>query len=109
MLKRLFYLAGLVWLSLIGVKDVCGQASFLSQNWTDNERQAFYTTSQGSRMMPYDWFLALETVDGGGSFLKDTLPTFGYLPNGVSSENPDALPVGFVKDTHRVTDEAFIG
>jgi len=32
----------------------------LNKNWTDEERQKYYHTSQGSQVMPYDWFIALE-------------------------------------------------
>lgn len=78
--------------------SLLGQTTFLSQNWTEAERQEFYTTSQGSRMMPYAWFMALETHDGQDLFFEKTLPTLGYLPNAKSDTNPDALPVGFVKD-----------
>src|SRR5262245_38578599 len=33
---------------------------FLDQGWDKTTRAAFYQTSQGSRMLPYDWFLHLE-------------------------------------------------
>lgn len=56
---------------------VQAQVEFLNQNWSDNERQEFYTTSQGSRMMPYRWFLALEVSDSHDSFYKTRLPELG--------------------------------
>ena len=31
---------------------------YARQGWTEDERQAFYTTSQGSHMIPYAWFKA---------------------------------------------------
>ncbi|QEG41989.1 di-heme-cytochrome C peroxidase [Roseimaritima ulvae] len=74
------------------------QVEFLSQNWDADQRQTFYTTSQGSRIMPYDWFLALETSEGQDSFVRDLLPKLGYLPNDNTTDNPDRLPVGFVAD-----------
>ncbi len=74
------------------------QPEFLDQNWDDATRQFFYTTSQGSRMMPYDWFLALETADSTENFAKTVLPKLGYVPNPNLDQNPDELPVGFVAD-----------
>ncbi len=32
---------------------------YLEQNWTDEDRQYFYFTDQGSRLLPYDFFLNL--------------------------------------------------
>src|SRR5687767_11698760 len=29
----------------------------LAQNWTDDESNWFYNVAQGSRLLPYDWFL----------------------------------------------------
>ena len=75
-----------------------GQVEFLDQNWDANTRQFYYTTSQGSRLMPYDWFLALEVSDGQGSFLRERVTQLGYLANNNLSDNPDRLPVGFVAD-----------
>lgn len=75
------------------------EVEFLDQNWNDATRQLFYTTSQGSRLIPYDWFLALETTEGNQSFLRTEVPKLGYLGNNNTLANPDRLPVGFVADT----------
>lgn len=37
---------------------------YVDQGWTANERQRFNYTTQGSQLIPYHWFLALETVSG---------------------------------------------
>ena len=74
------------------------QVKFLEQNWDEETRQFFYTTSQGSRIMPYEWFLAMEEPGSERSFLRDLLPELGYLPNENTANNPDRLPVGFVRD-----------
>jgi hypothetical protein len=71
---------------------------FLEQDWSDDLRQRAYTTAQGSQMMPYAWFRALEDPASGLPFLHDDLARFGYLPNRKSAANPDGLPVGFVVD-----------
>src|SRR5215470_1907105 len=70
---------------------------FLKQGWSAAERQWFYTVTQGSQIMPYAWFMALERAADETPF-RDELPRIGYLPNPKSSANPDGLPVGFVKD-----------
>lgn len=72
--------------------------AYLDQSWSAADRSWFYTTSQGSRLMPYDWFLALEQPDSETPFRADGLARFGYLPNPASRANPDGLPVGFVRD-----------
>ena len=38
---------------------------YLEQNWSPAESVQFYFTEQGSQIIPYDWFLALEQVDSG--------------------------------------------
>jgi hypothetical protein len=70
---------------------------YLNQAWSSAERNWFYATSQGSQIMPYDWFMALEQGDSELAF-RDSLQRFGYLPNPSKFNNPDGLPVGFVKD-----------
>jgi hypothetical protein len=77
--------------------------TFLSQSWSDDDRSWFYTTSQGSQILPYAWFMSLEHPDSTELFVADKLIRFGYLPNPFDSgvrkaRNPDGLPVGFVKD-----------
>jgi cytochrome c peroxidase len=71
---------------------------FLAQNWNEETRQKFYTTSQGSRLLPYKWFLALEMKDSTELFSGVHLKELGFLPNATSTANPDGLPVGFVQD-----------
>src|SRR5215475_11567340 len=71
---------------------------YAKQGWTEDERQAFYTTSQGSHMIPYAWFKALRRLDVDEPFAGDQLQRYGYLPNEKSKLNPEGLPVGFVID-----------
>lgn len=70
----------------------------LEQGWSAKERRAFYTTAQGSQVMPLSWFKALERADGREAFLADGLARHGYLPNPPSPGNPSGLPVGFTVD-----------
>ena len=71
---------------------------YAKQGWTLDDRQAFYTTSQGSHMIPYLWFKALRRLDVDEPFGGDQLARYGYLPNEKSKLNPEGLPVGFVID-----------
>lgn len=59
--------------------------------------------------MPYSWFIALEISDSQKSFYRDRLPELGYLPNSLSTNNPDKLPVGFVRDQNEITKADYIG
>jgi mono/diheme cytochrome c family protein len=72
---------------------------YLPQNWSETDRQWFYTTPQGSKLLKYSWALNLERASDETLFFADGLARLGYLPNPKSDVNPDGLPVGFVKDT----------
>jgi hypothetical protein len=72
--------------------------TYAVQGWSAADRDVFYTTSQGSHMMPYAWFKALRRLDIDQPFAGDRLRRYGYLPNEVSQSNPEGLPVGFVID-----------
>lgn len=71
----------------------------LNQRWTAEERQRYYHTSQGSQLMPYGWFLALEQPANRNLFVEsDHLTQFRLIPDVNPMNNPDRLPVGFAKD-----------
>lgn len=72
----------------------------LDQGWTDARREQFYYTSQGSQLLPYAFLRALEQPFSEALFLDaDYIAQTGFLPaDKPSSLNPDALPIGFVKD-----------
>src|ERR1700730_8821112 len=69
--------------------------SYASQGWSNADRNTFYTTSQGSHMMPYAWFKALQRLDINEPFAADQLQRYGYLAN-ERPNNREGLPVGFV-------------
>ena len=73
------------------------QAYETDQGWDAATREAFWFTTQGSRLLRATWFLALEQASSTVS-LKDALAGFGYIPAPRSTLNPDALPIGFVRD-----------
>lgn len=75
----------------------------LDQNWTDEQRQQFHHTAQGTRLVPADWFRALEQPcfsPLGCGMLADPayLSRFGFIPSHADDLNPDGLPIGFALD-----------
>jgi hypothetical protein len=76
---------------------------YLQQGWTAGERQQFYHTPQGTRLLPYQWFLALEQpclkLSACEPFAaKAYLGRFGFLEGEQNATlNPDTLPVGFAR------------
>lgn len=82
------------------IPDAYGHVIELEQGWTDDTQQAYYNTPQGSLVMPYAWFLALEQKDSTTPFLDPAnIERFRYLPRKASTSNPDGLPVGWAKST----------
>ncbi len=73
---------------------------FLDQKWSPAERERFYYTPQGSYLIPYAWFIALEAANDRWLFKdKHNIDRYGYLVDEpYSSANPDGLPVGFAKE-----------
>jgi len=75
---------------------------YLNQGWSPADSLWFYNTTQGSNMMPYDFFLELEQVGKSEPFRTyENMNRYRYLPQKVSTNNPDALPVGWVKDDYK--------
>ena len=78
---------------------------FIQQNWTPDQRTWFYHSAQGTELLPYKWFMALEQPHikffGQVPKFSDTacLTRFGFLPDPVSTKNPEGFPVGFAKGT----------
>ncbi len=72
---------------------------YLDQGWSPAESLKFYFTSQGSQIIPYNWFLALEQADSQTLFRDNqNILKYRYLPQLPDASNPDGLPVGFVAD-----------
>jgi hypothetical protein len=72
----------------------------LCQNWTAADQRKFWFLGQGSQIIPYSWFLALEQADSETPFRDDAhMDALRYLPQRPTPENPDGLPIGFTRDT----------
>ncbi|HEY7774892.1 MAG TPA: di-heme-cytochrome C peroxidase [Marinagarivorans sp.] len=75
---------------------------YLDQGWDNADSLWFYNTTQGSNVMPYDLFMALEQSDSDALFRSRALiDKYRYLPQKPTFFNPDGLPVGIVKDTYQ--------
>ena len=72
---------------------------FLDQGWSQEDRLAYYYTTQGSAIMPYDLFLNLEEAGSERLFRSDeVMARYGLLPGAVDPQhNPDGLPVGMAR------------
>jgi cytochrome c5 len=89
---------------------------YLDQGWDEAGSLWFYNTTQGSGLLPYDFLLALQQPglnpvecerngEKAGWFLCDgNIDRYRYLPQKATFFNPDALPVGFVKETYQGQD-----
>ena len=79
-----------------------GALTYLDQGWDASLRETFYFTPQGSRLMPYAWFLAIEQANSQALFVDPPyLSRLGliYADPTPSLRNPDGLPIGFTKET----------
>lgn len=81
------------------VNPAHSKASYLDQNWTDKDREYFYFADQGSRLLPYDYFLYLEQADAINLFRdNENMKRLGLIPANKSKYNPDALPIGLTRN-----------
>jgi hypothetical protein len=102
---RLLWMVVLVWPLLVHLPVglispvALGQTQHIDQGWTEAERESFYFTAQGSQLIPFNWFLALEQVENQELFRSESnIRKYGFLPAQPSQLNPNGLPVGFVRD-----------
>lgn len=91
-------------------KDLFGEEyktpEYLDQGWSERESLWFYNTSQGSNLLPYDFFMVLEQIDSEKLFRdSNNMAKYRYLPQEKTLSNPDALPVGFAKDSYKIKGE----
>lgn len=71
----------------------------VNQGWDEDARNTFYHTPQGSPIMPYKYFLALEQAHNRSLFKDEKhLRSLGMIYWGKSNLNPDSLPIGLTID-----------
>lgn len=74
--------------------------TYLKQGWSESESLWFYKTTQGSNLLPYDFYMSLEQAGSKEPFNSvESISKYQFLIQKSSFSNPDALPVGFAKDT----------
>ena len=96
--------------ALVGAADPLGETvgriAYLDQGWTPGDSRRFYFTPQGSQIIPYAWFLALEQPGNQEPFRDNrNMERLRYLAQQADAMNPDGLPVGFVRDRDRDRDD----
>ncbi|RZA05232.1 MAG: ribonuclease E [Moraxellaceae bacterium] len=78
---------------------------YLDQGWSESDSLWFYNTTQGSGLLPYDFFMVLEHPDSNELLRSNqSVDKFRYLPQKPTFFNPDGLPVGFVKESYQGKD-----
>ncbi|MDE2388335.1 MAG: ribonuclease E [Betaproteobacteria bacterium] len=81
---------------------------YLDQGWSAADSLWFYNTTQGSNLLPYDFFLVLEQAGSSALFRTDeNIDRYGYLPQRPTASNPDGLPAGMIRDEYQ--NKAFMG
>ncbi len=71
------------------------------QGWDASDSLWFYNTTQGSNLMDYEIFLKLEQADSSEPFRDNkNMQEYRYLTQRPGRDNPDGLPVGWVKDSY---------
>ena len=80
------------------------------QGWKIGEADWFHHATQGTMILPYDWFMSLEQPPGAEATAQPRDPalfsdpnylcrTFGFIPSRKHPYyNPDGLPIGFAID-----------
>ncbi len=67
----------------------------VEQGWSPADKTAWYTTTQGSRLLPLSWLRALEQPDSDKPFLApEYMASFNFIPGPGASD----LPIGFTID-----------
>ena len=80
-----------------GAAPAADQIVNVEQGWSSEQKNTWYTRSQGSRLLPLAWLRALEQPDSDGKFLDPAhMEKFRYLPNAAPAAGQ--LPVGFAID-----------
>ena len=69
---------------------------YLDQGWSAEQRQKFYETPQGSYLIPYNWYLALEQADENALFSnRQNIKKYNYLLKQEIDGSVLDVPLGF--------------
>lgn len=94
--RSLIFILSLPLVGLLGscFGDTTPPQPVSPQGWDDAQRAAWYGGKQGSRLMPYAWFKALERAEDQSPFASAaSLARFRFL-----ARTDQPLPVGFAVD-----------
>ncbi len=98
--SRLLKLATVAALALVGGLAGCTTGTASSgaatlQGWTPKQQLGWYAATQGSRLLPWDWAMALERPGEPGKFFDGQwlAAKFRLLPRA-----PGEMPVGIARD-----------
>src|SRR4051812_20149169 len=82
----------------------------LKQGWDHATSEQFWFGSQGSRIMPYAWFIALEQ-QSNTALLRDPdfMESLGYIVVRKLPANPNDLPIGFARDENAAATASYAG
>lgn len=83
-------------------KDAYGDSAskilYLDQGWSPALSMRYYFTDQGTQLIDYNLFTGIEQEYSDKLFVDPQhMATYRYLPQKPSPENPDGLPVGFLR------------
>ncbi len=83
----------------------------LDQGWDQATSLEWWYTSQGSRVMPYDWYSALERTDSEELVRSDAnMERLRFIIWPAHPKwNPDGLPIGFVEDNDADSGRGYFG
>ena len=99
--RKFFLTISVLTCCLISTYALAGQ--YLKQNWTAEDREYFYYADQGSRLVPYEYFLHLEQANQAKLFRSDeNMLRFGAIPAQKSKANPDGFPIGFSRNKDKM-------
>ena len=99
---RVFAVAGTISGTAFGQQPPSeDKVVLLNQGWSRQDRLAYYFTTQGSAVMPYELFLNLEEAGTETLFRSDRVSAaFGLIPEPADAKyNPDGLPIGVTRTT----------
>jgi hypothetical protein len=106
-----FLLATGSLLALSAAMPVCAQqagaaqstsdgVTYLNQAWSEDDREWYYSFSQGSAVLSYDIFMNLEAAGGQDLWRSNAnVVRYGMIPTSANKYNPDGLPIGISKTT----------
>ena len=87
----------ILFISLLANNAVAGESvEYLDQGWTEQQRQTFYQTPQGSYLVPLKWYLSLERRNSTELISSDrNIKKYNYLINTNSNGDSRHVPLGF--------------